>query len=63
MSAVAITGAGTPSSIAAMTVQRPSPESLTRPLNSARSGDSCNASAVRSSNHDAIDAARAATPR
>ena len=52
-SAVAITGAGTPSSIAAVTVQRPSPESLTRPLNSARSGDSCSAAAVRSSNHDA----------
>ena len=37
-SAVAITGAGTPSSIAAVTVQRPSPESLTRPENSASVG-------------------------
>ena len=35
---VASTGAGTPSSIAASTVQRPSPESETRPLNSVELG-------------------------
>src|SRR4029453_2986057 len=41
--------AGTLSSIAAVTVQRPSPESDTRPSNSSSSGDLCSASAVRSS--------------
>ena len=51
-SAVVSTGAGTPSSIAAMAVHRPSPESETRPENSVRSGDSCNAIAVRSSSQE-----------
>ena len=46
------TSAGTPSSIAAIAVQRPSPESETRPANSSRSGDSCSAAAVRSRSHD-----------
>jgi hypothetical protein len=50
--AVVSTGAGTPSSIAAMAVQRPSPESETRPENSERSGDSFSAIAVRSSSHE-----------
>ena len=39
-SAVSRTGAGTLSSIAAIAVQRPSPESDTRPEYSCRSGDS-----------------------
>ncbi len=47
-SAVVSTGAGTPSSIAAIDVQRPSPESETRPANSSSVGDSCSACAVRS---------------
>src|SRR4051812_13800673 len=46
------TGAGTPSSTAASTVHRPSPESLTRPAYSSRSGDACSACAVRSSSHE-----------
>src|SRR5205085_344010 len=40
-SAAVRTWAGMPSSIAAMTVQRPSPLSDTRPLKSERSGSSC----------------------
>ncbi|COX00412.1 Uncharacterised protein [Mycobacterium tuberculosis] len=48
------TGAGTPSSIAAMAVHRPSPESETRPENSARSGDSRSAIAVKSSSQEPI---------
>src|SRR3984957_8105059 len=51
-SAVVRTGAGTPSSIAAMAVHRPSPESETRPENSFRSGDWCSAIAVRSNNQE-----------
>src|SRR5580700_9760149 len=47
-------GAGTDSSMAALIVQRPSPESDTRPENPARSGLSSNAMAVRSSSHEAI---------
>src|SRR5204863_4610821 len=53
-SALESTGAGTPSSIAAIAVQRPSPESETRPEKSFRSGDSNRAAAERSSSHDAI---------
>jgi hypothetical protein len=52
MRAVVITGAGTLSSIAAWTVQRPSPESDTRPLNSSSWGERASASAVRSTSHD-----------
>ena len=48
----AITEAGTPSSTAASTVHRPSPESETRPLKSARSGDLAKAAAVRSTSHE-----------
>ena len=44
--------AGTPSSIAAIAVQRPSPESETRPANPSSAGDSWSAAAVRSSSHD-----------
>ena len=43
-----MTCAGTPSSTAAITVQRPSPESLTRPPNFSSFGSSASASAVRS---------------
>src|SRR5580692_4138433 len=45
-------GAGTPVSTAAATVQRPSPESDTRPSKSLRSGERARASAVRSTSHD-----------
>ena len=45
--------AGTPSSIAASTVQRPSPESETRPAKFLSSGSPTIAPAVRSSSHDA----------
>ena len=55
------TGAGTPSSIAAIEVQRPSPESETRPAKSARSGDSCIAAAVRSSSQEPITLPRRQT--
>ncbi len=55
------TGAGTPSSIAAIEVQRPSPESDTRPANSSRVGESCSAVAVRSSSHDAMTLPRRQT--
>ena len=51
-SAVVSTGDGTPSSIAAIDVQRPSPESETRPANSSSVGDSCSACAVRSSSQE-----------
>ena len=51
-SAALITGAGTPSSIAACSVQRPSPESETRPWKLPSSGSCRNASAVRSSSHE-----------
>ena len=42
-----------PSSIAALIVQRPSPESETRPENSASSGSLTSDAAVKSSSHDA----------
>jgi hypothetical protein len=45
------TSAGTASSIAAMMVQRPSPESSTNPEKFDRLGFSASAMAVRSSNH------------
>src|SRR6516164_11318045 len=48
----AMTEAGTPSSTAASTVHRPSPESDTRPLNMSRSGDLANAAAVRSTSQE-----------
>ena len=50
-------GAGTPSSIAAMDVHRPSPESETRPANCSSPGSARSASAVRSSSHERDDAA------
>src|SRR5262249_264598 len=43
------TGAGTPSSTAVLMVQRPSPESDTRPANFETAGSSANAAAVKSS--------------
>jgi ABC-type multidrug transport system ATPase subunit len=52
--AVERTGTGTASSMAAVIVQRPSPESDTRPANSLRSGSSTSAVAVRSSNQEAM---------
>src|SRR4249920_2834447 len=51
--AVVSTGAGAASSIAAIDVQRPSPESLTRPSKLDKVGSSTSAAAVRSSSHDA----------
>ncbi len=51
-SAALITGAGTPSSIAACSVHRPSPESETRPWKFSSSGSWRNAPAVRSSSHE-----------
>ncbi len=48
----AITSAGTASSIAACTVQRPSPESCTWPENFDSAGSSISAFAVRSISHD-----------
>src|SRR6266699_6368389 len=51
-SEAAMTEAGTPSSTAASTVHRPSPESDTRPLKSDRSGDLANAAAVRSTSQE-----------
>ena len=48
----AVIGAGTDSSIAASTVQRPSPVSSTKPLMRASSGSLERPSAMRSSNHD-----------
>src|SRR5262249_49154263 len=50
--ALVSTGAGTPTSIAAFAVQRPSPESETRPANSSSSGESYSLSAVRPRRHD-----------
>jgi hypothetical protein len=55
------TGTGTPSSIAARIVQRPSPESDTRPPNPSRSGDAASAAAVRSRSHDATTEPRRQT--
>src|SRR6185312_9471778 len=52
--AVVSTGAGTPSSIAASAVQRPSPESDTRPAYSSRSGEAARACAARSSSQEAM---------
>ena len=49
-----MTDAGTPVSTAATTVHRPSPESETRPLKSARSGDLAKAAAVRSISQEPI---------
>src|SRR5215217_3184579 len=49
---VVMTGAGTPSSTAARTVHRPSPESETRPLKLSRSGERASASAIKSTSHD-----------
>lgn len=46
------TGAGTPVSIAALSVQRPSPESETRPPNWASDGSFFSAPAVRSSSQE-----------
>ena len=60
-SAALNTGAGTPSSIAASIVQRPSPESETRPENSASSGLFSKAWAPRSSSHDAMTLPRRQT--
>ena len=51
------TGVGVPVSIAAIDVQRPSPESDTRPANPSSAGDSWSAAAVRSSSHEDDDAA------
>jgi hypothetical protein len=51
-SAAVSTGAGTPSSIAACDVQRPSPESETRPEKFSSAGLCASAAAVRSSSHD-----------
>ena len=45
--------------MAALIVQRPSPESETRPANCCQFGSSTSAAAVRSSSQDAIDAAAA----
>ena len=60
-SAAVSTSAGTPSSIAAIAVQRPSPESETRPAKPSSSGDSCSAAAVRSSSHDSTTLPRRQT--
>src|SRR5262249_44629724 len=51
--AVLSTGTGTPSSMAAATVQRPSPESETRPEKPSSAGLLVKALAVRSSSHEA----------
>src|SRR5215469_5327638 len=53
-SAVERTGAGTASSIAALIVQRPSPESETRPAKLSSAGSWVSAVAVRSSSQDAM---------
>jgi hypothetical protein len=52
LSAAPSTLAGTPSSMAAIIVQRPSPESDTRPVNSSSRGDLASAAAVRSTSHE-----------
>ena len=56
-----ITGAGADSSMAAMIVQRPSPESETRPWKFARSALSKSASAVKSKSQEAITLPRRQT--
>ena len=53
--------AGTPSSIAAIAVQRPSPESETRPAKSSRSGELASADAARSSSQEATTLPRRQT--
>src|SRR5262249_40396828 len=53
-SAADSTGAGTPSSMPAWIVHRPSPESDTRPAKPARLASSASAAAVRSRSHDAM---------
>ena len=58
---VSDSGEGRWTSIAAIEVQRPSPESETRPEKSARSGDSCIAAAVRSSSQEPITLPRRQT--
>jgi len=55
------TGTGTPSSIAAFTVQRPSPESETRPAMPSSFGLLFSAPAVRSSSHEEITEPRRQT--
>src|SRR5581483_2842105 len=60
-SAAASTGAGTASSTAASSVQRPSPESDTRPVNRPSSGSLANAAAVRSRSHEATTLPRRQT--
>src|SRR6202035_516292 len=55
------TGAGTPSSMAALMVQRPSPESETWPANSAKAGLLVKAAAVRSSSQDEMTLPRRQT--
>src|SRR4030095_1469385 len=52
--AVVSTGTGTPSSIAALIVQRPSPESETLPANFTSLGSVASSAAVRSSNQEAM---------
>src|SRR5206468_10328429 len=52
-SAAVSTWAGTPSSLAAAIVQRPSPESETRPANLSRAGLCTKAAAVRSRSQEA----------
>ena len=52
MSALASTGVGAPRSMAACSVQRPSPESDTRLLRSSSVGSRCSAWASRSSSQD-----------
>jgi hypothetical protein len=59
--AALMTGAGTPSSIAACNVQRPSPESETCPSKLDSSGLLRSAAAVRSSNHEPMTLPRRQT--
>ena len=56
-----ITSAGTASSIAASTVQRPSPESWTKPENFSNCGSFASAAALRSSSHDEMTLPRRQT--
>jgi hypothetical protein len=60
-SAVVSTLAGTASSIAASTVQRPSPESWTKPEKSFNCGSFASAAAPRSSSHDEMTLPRRQT--
>ena len=60
-SALVRTGVGTPSSIAAIDVQRPSPESETRPEKFSRSGDWYRERASRSSSHEPMTLPRRQT--